>query len=114
MTVTLKVGNSVALSATAMNPESTPAFKQGAAKLDWVTEWFFWWLVMEIGVNRETHNRVSHFGTHNSKEMVSRGGMLVRKGGSKIKEPFALPTTTVWTLPVNEAGVAAGEPGYDA
>lgn len=52
--------------------------------------------------------------THKRKLMMSRGGISVRKGGLNIKDPLALPTSTVWTLPVREAGVGAGEPGYDA
>ena len=46
MTVTFQTGKSVALAATGWKPESTPPAiaKQGAAKVDWVTVWFFWWL----------------------------------------------------------------------
>ena len=49
--------------------------------------------------------------THNSKVIVSRG-CAETNGGSNASVPL-LPTLTMCTLPWSEAGVAAGDPGYD-
>ena len=48
--------------------------------------------------------------TYNWNEIVSRGEAETC-GGSKVV-PFA-PTFTVMTLPCRDAGVGAGEPGYE-
>jgi hypothetical protein len=77
------------------NPESKPtwplveveaSFRQGAAKLDWVAVWFFWW---------------------NSKVIVSPGCAVIFAGW-KVKE---LPPTMIlwsWEVEDGEVAVAAG------
>jgi hypothetical protein len=62
-------------------------------------------------MQREYQDKLEWEATYNSKEMISRGCAMTN-GGSYVRVPL-LPTFTVWTLPWSDAGVAAGEPGYD-
>ena len=50
--------------------------------------------------------------TYNSNEMMSRGAAEML-AGVKVSSPFEPPTTTLWTLPESDDGVASGEPMYD-
>jgi len=97
VTVKFQVGKVVAPAATGKNPESNPvtplalSLRQGSSKADWVTVWFFSWLL----VNEHKHLSLLRINgvTHNSKTTVSRGAALM-KGGSKASLPGP-PTMTL-------------------
>lgn len=68
-------------------------------------------VAVEIMLVSNMSNRIYvEFDTYNSKVTTSRGAAEI-EGGSKKREPFALPTTTLWVAPLSDTGVAAGEPG---
>lgn len=83
--------------------------RQGASNEDSVTVWFFarLWVYNKLSWN----NSCPVSCTHNWNSMVSRGAAATN-GGSKVKVPL-LPTRTVWVVPSSEAGVGAGDPGYE-